>query len=561
MTAHKAARSSGTTLRRRLTAATFALCGIAGLGVANVTTTASAAPVKAFPGAQGYGTDTPGGRGGRVIAVTNLNDSGAGSLRAALTATGPRYVIFRVGGTITLQSDISITSPFVTVAGQTAPGGGVLIRSSASNTKGLLDVEANDVVIRHLRFRVGPGGEGKGLDISPAARVVIDHNSFSWAVDENATSYDDATDITFSWNIFSEGLSNSTHGEGEHSRGFFMSGTNSARLTAHHNLMAHNMRRNPEVNTAGTTDVRNNVAYDWGTHAHMYSDKNGAHCVNVVGNYFKTGPSTSGDREEIDGYVGDGAPGMDLYTSGNVMANGASARLDSVAKGWQVPTPCPGTPAVSTTSAEQAYVDVLAGAGATHPRRDAVDARIVDEVKNRSGGIIDSPADVGGWPTIAAGTAPADGDGDGMPDSFETAHGTNPNVADANGDEDGDGYTNVEDWFNGLTGTTAATAPSSPAPAPASAPASSTTGTPSPTPPAEPSTSASAQPTAASTGSPTAASTGSPTATSTGSPTAASTTPTTAPSVIPTDAARLVCPAVRNPVAGQQVTCTYQGAP
>jgi len=529
MTTHKAPRAPRRRLRRRLMAATVALsAGVAGLGVANVTTTASAVPVKAFPGAEGYGTDTPGGRGGRVIAVTNLNDSGTGSLRAALTATGPRYVIFRVGGTITLQSDISITSPFVTVAGQTAPGSGILVRSSASNTKGLLDVEANDVVIRHLRFRVGPGGEGKGLDISPAARVVIDHNSFSWAVDENATSYDNATDITFSWNIFSEGLSNATHGEGEHSRGFFMSGTGSARLTAHHNLMAHNMRRNPEVNTAGTTDVRNNVTYNWGTHAHMYSDKNGAHCANVVGNYFKAGPSTSGGREEIDGYVGGSAPGMDLYTYGNVMADGTPARLDSVARSWQVPAPCSGTPAVTTTSAEQAYVDVLAGAGATYPTRDAVDARIVNEVKNRSGGIIDSPTQVGGWPTLAASTAPADGDGDGMPNEFEAEHGTNPDVADANGDQDGDGYTNVEDWFNGLTGTTTVTDPS---PTPVSRPAP------------EPSTSATSSPTP------------------TVDPTSTHSISTTDPSPTLEGAARLVCPAVRNPVVGQQVTCTYQGAP
>jgi hypothetical protein len=373
--------------------------------------------------------------------VTNLDDSGSGSLRAAMEAKGPRIVVFRIGGTIVLEGEIDVRHPFLTVAGQSAPGGGISLRGDPGNTEGLVDLHTHDVVIRYLRFRQGPH----------------DHCSFSWGTDENLTSYDDTNDITFSWNIVAEGLSNSTHYEGEHSRGLFMSGERSLNLSAHHNLMAHNMRRNPEVNSAGTSDIRNNVVYNWGTHASLFSDKNGAHTTNVVGNYFKPGPSTDLDpgRYEIGVYPQGG--GMALYVRGNIGPRRTNDALpqkvgvDPAGHAWLVDAPA-SVPPVTTTSAEQALRDVLSSAGARVPMLDAVDERVILDVRNGTGSIIDDPAEVGGWPVIAPGAAPPDADRDGMPDGWETLRGLDPAKADGGHDMDGDGYTNVEEYLNGLVG-------------------------------------------------------------------------------------------------------------
>ena len=299
-----------------------------------------------FPGAQGFGATTPGGRGGRVIEVTTLADSGPGSLRAALEAEGPRIVVFRTGGTITLRSEIDVRNPFVTVAGQTAPGDGITLKASKMNSQGLVDLHTHDVIIRFLRLRQGPHTKTDAaipLALEESSNVVIDHCSLSWATDEVLTTYDNTSNITISWNIISEGLSKSTHYDGEHSRGLFISGDNSRNITAHHNLMAHNMRRNPEVSTAGTADIRNNVTYNWGTHAGLFTDKRDSTGMNVVGNFFKPGPSTTGDRHEIE--VMPQSSGMALYVRGNIGPNrfrNARPDRDSVSRNahsWLVSKP------------------------------------------------------------------------------------------------------------------------------------------------------------------------------------------------------------------------------
>lgn len=417
----------------------------------------------AFPGAEGFGTSTPGGRGGRVINVSNLNDAGPGSFRAAVKASGPRIIVFRVSGTITLKSDIDIEEPYVTIAGQTAPGGGITLRSHPCNGKGLLGVHTHDVVIRYLRFRPGPhpcygtGSSSDGIVVyqDGVHDVVIDHSSVSWAVDENVSLWNDAHDITFSWNIISEGLAHSTHEDGEHSKGAHLSGERTYNISFHHNLLAHNNDRNPQPTNPGVTDIRNNVVYNYGEHAALASNAHGQPRFNFVGNYFKPGPDSDRSEYELDVY--EGTPtGWAFYVKGNIGPHRESEdapeedTVDPDGRSSMVPVPFD-TPPVTTTSAARALQDVLAGAGASCPHRDVVDRRVVADVRSGTGGIIDNPADVGGWPQLPAVPPPPDQDRDGMPDEWERRHGLDPLRDDSAGDSDGDGWTNIEDYLDELT--------------------------------------------------------------------------------------------------------------
>ncbi len=481
-----------------------------GTSVARAATT-----VKAFPGAQGFGTDTVGGRGGKVIAVTNLNDSGAGSFRAAVTSSGPRTVIFKVSGTIRLKSRIDVTNPNLTVAGQTAPGGGITLRvdpaASPCSDRGTMLISTSHVVIRYLRFRPGPtpcaDDSHDGLTIYKAGAhdVVVDHSSISWGVDENLNTYDDSNAITISNSIISEALSDSTHPDGEHSKGALLGGSGAHDVSLHHNLFVSNMDRNPQVSGLSVADIRNNVVYNYGDGsgdgATLISSSKGQPQVNWVGNYYKPGPDSDTARAEFAVYKGSTGSTWRWYGEGNMRwtsAGSQGARVDSSATSSRVSTAF-AAPAVTTSSATQAYADVLADAGASYPHRDAVDARLVKDVRDRTGKIIDNPSQVGGYPNLPAASAPADSDDDGMPNAFENKHGTSPSAADAGGDKDGDGYKNIEEWFNGIVGSDGGSGPT-PTPTP----------TPRPTP-----------------------------------------TPTEPP-------LKLVCPDVENPVRGQEVVCVYE---
>jgi pectate lyase len=464
------------------------------------------AGVRAFPGAEGFGTDTVGGRGGQVLLVTNLNDSGAGSLRAALTATGPRTVVFRVSGTILLKSRIDVVSPYLTVAGQTAPGGGITLRmdpaASPCSDKGTMLVSTHDVVIRYLRLRPGPtdcaDDSHDGLTIyEPGTyNVVIDHVSMSWAVDEVLNTYDGAQKVTISNSIIAEGLSNSTHPQGEHSKGSLLGGVDAHDISLHHNLFVANKDRNPQVSGLSVADVRNNVVYNYGdgsgSGVTLVSSSKGEPRVNWVGNYYKPGPASDPSRPEFGVYDGSTGETWRWYGDGNMRWTSGGlqgARVDSGATGSRVQIPFAVAP-VTTTPAATAYTQVLDRAGASVPHRDAVDVRLVKGVMDGTGRLIDDPSQVGGYPTLPA-TAPlADGDGDGMPNSAEVARETNPTVPDASGDIDGNGYTNIEDWFNGLVGSSGGavanaspTATSSPttSPTPTASPTTSPTPTASPT--------------------------------------------------------------------------------
>jgi len=434
--------------------------------------------VKAFPQAEGFGANTVGGRGGTVYIVANLNDSGSGSLRECVNASGPRICVFRVGGTITLSSVLTISNPFITIAGQTAPGGGITLRKS--NGGDIFNPETHDIVIRYITGRPGPGGENHAVQIADSNsnslyNIIFDHCSFSWGVDSVWETWYRVYDLTLQWTFATEGLDCSTHSKGCHSKGVMIGGykfgegstaKGSYNITMHHNLMAHNGERNPLMQFCGTGQVVNNITYNpYWTFSHQEDnciDQSVNSTVNWIGNYHKRGPdSTSNSDLKM---ISDGAGVSHIYVHGNIGPSRTSDTLpdinwvDSGSRGFVVSSPA-SAPSVTTTSASDAYNEVLATGGNSsgldcsgnfYSRRDAIDTRIVNDVRNGTGHIIDDPSDVGGWVNIASGSACTDSDNDGMPNEWENRYGFNPNSAsDNNLDYDNDGYKNVEEFLNG----------------------------------------------------------------------------------------------------------------
>lgn len=414
----------------------------------------ASAMIPAFPGTEGFGSTTPGGRGGKVIFVTNLNDSGPGSLRAACEAEGPRIVIFRVSGTITLSKPIVVKNPYLTLAGQTAPGDGICLRNAT------FVIATHDVIVRYLRSRLGDlsGEQSDSITIGPAARnVILDHCSATWSVDEGLSLTGNVSHVTVQWSLIAEALNHSKHKKGEHGYGS-LSRANGP-VTWHHNLWAHNDARNPRLGDNygrppfPTFDVRNNVIYDYGATASGFTQ--GVLKVNYVANYIRPGPSSKA-RTPIR--IG---PPSDLlfYIRDNLFEGNSSLTADnsqffepvSIEGKRQVRVvgePFPAPP-VRTYPAPKAYEEVLSTVGASLPRRDPVDARIVEQVRRRTGAIINSQEQVGGWPELKSEAPPPDGDQDGMPDRWESSHGLKPqDPSDAASDKDQDGYTNLEEYLN-----------------------------------------------------------------------------------------------------------------
>ncbi len=431
----------------------------------------------AFPGAEGFGARTVAGRGGRVIEVTNLNDAGPDSLRAAVESEGSRIIVFRLAGTIGLESSLVITHPYITIAGQTAPGEGITVRNVNSEVEALFQIETHDVVIRFLTLRAGPPSAGDAMmiqasDTHDTYNIVIDHNSMSWAVNRNLATWYDVHDISIQWNIFSEGLNCSIHPKGCHSKGVLLGGYASDEnkdnpgagdISFHHNLMAHNGERNPYIEASGVIDVVNNVAYNpFGTFSHidmvfqLVPD-----FVNYIGNYYKPGPNT--EVKYSIRTLNPGIPGTRIFIQGNIGPQRENDNLpemniiDPDSRQYLVSEPFP-TEKVTTTTALQAYDQVLAGAGANmglncegtfFSRRDAIDTRIVKDVRDSTGRIIDDPSEVGGWLTIPTATPCMDSDHDGMSDLWEQNYSFNPaDPSDASKDADRDGYTNIEEFLN-----------------------------------------------------------------------------------------------------------------
>jgi len=428
--------------------------------------TMTALPIPAFPGAEGFGANSVGGRGGRVIEVTNLSDNGPGTLRAAIEAEGPRIVVFRVAGTIELKTSLEIIHPYITIAGQTAPGGGVTLKGYPSTENTPLIVNTHDVIIRYLRSRPGPTTEksshGSAIVIL-GYNVIIDHCSFSWAIDQNVTTWYDAHDVTFQWSIIAEGLHCSTHEKGCHSMGMIVGSDGSGNITVHHNLFAQNHERNPYIKTSGIVDFVNNIIYDPGGTPSVVTDEHSKDPVNYINNFFKAGPDTPPGKFliSVDILTGSGA---EIFVQGNItpqrnkdnMAESLAVKPDS--RRWIV-SDRHDAPLVTTVSAFEAFNQVLVDVGANmglddqgnkYWRQDSVDERIIANVKNDTGKLINDPAEIGGWPELAAGIASKDSDHDGMPDAWEAHYGFDPyNPTDASGDTDGDGYTNIEEYLNG----------------------------------------------------------------------------------------------------------------
>lgn len=428
----------------------------------------AAAP--AFPGAEGFGAVAAGGRGGRVIEVTNLNDAGPGSFRAAIEAEGPRTVVFRVGGTIELMTEVVLAHPFITIAGQTAPGGGITLKTHPSNTRSALTVTkgCHDVIIRHLRSRPGPhegfpplrnGREPDtsevkdALQILGARRVIVDHCSFSWATDEVVSTFYDAQDITLQWCIIAEALRKSRPDQSLPGKGLLIGSKGGRRISVHHNLMAHNVGRNPLIKAEGIVDVVNNVVLAPAMVAMAIDAELGHSPANFTGNHVSA-PAADGLANGL-AVLGGGA--FSLFVKDNLGPKRLRAdqpeelfvNAANQGRKWLVPARHDAPP-ITTHAAADVWEAVLANAGCLLPMRDAVDERIIAEVRQNQPRIVDSPAQVGGWPELAPGTPPPDRDHDGMTDDWETRHGFNPDdPADGNLDADDDGYTNLEEFLNG----------------------------------------------------------------------------------------------------------------
>jgi pectate lyase len=429
-------------------------------GVICFSTIPLVAQTLAFPGAEGYGKYTTGGRGGEVIYVDNLNDSGPGSFRAAVKQDGPRIVVFSVSGTIKLESPITIYSGDLTIAGQTAPAGGITIRDYT------VELETDNVIVRFMRFRLGDVHQlaADAFSATEVKDIIIDHCSMSWGIDEVSSFYRNQN-FTLQWSIISESLANSYHPKGRHGYAGIWGGQ---KATFHHNLIAHHTSRNPRLAdsdydsrpTNRQVDFYNNVIYNWGFNS-VYGGEMGEH--NIVNNYFKAGPATDDDVSDrivnpsrpygkffVDGNVVEGFPEVtESNWSGGIQAkNVQEAKADSpFSFDSEIAEP-----------ASSVFDNLLATVGASL-HRDAVDERITKEVKagtatyegSVSGlqGIIDSQKDVGGWPELEQGQPQKDTDKDGMPDVWEQQKDLNANEpADATSYTLHDKYTNIEVYLN-----------------------------------------------------------------------------------------------------------------
>jgi hypothetical protein len=454
--------------------------------------------IAAFPGAEGGGAFSFGGRGGKVYVVTSLADSGPGTFRWACEQGGARTVVFNVAGIIQLKSPVIIRAPYITIAGQSAPGDGVCIAGES------VWINTHDVVVRYMRFRRGATEVTRRDDAlggNPVGNIMIDHVSASWGLDENMSIYRHVYDrggtkqeklptvnVTIQNSIFSEALDTYNHAFGS-----TIGGLNS---TFMRNLWANNIARNPSVGMYGDFGFVNNVVFNWWNRSADGGDNNSKY--SFINNYFKPGPITPKDKP-IGHRILKPESGRDAknastfgkaYVTGNIVEGNEKVTADNWAGGVQIEDmedagkhteairvndPMP-MAKVSLLATKDAYNYVLENAGAALPKRDAVDKRIIETVKtgkisyveggkthigdkfikrrlpddSYKQGIIVHPSQVGGYPEYK-GTPYKDSDGDGMPDVWETKHGLNSkSAADASQDRDKDGYTNIEEYLNSL---------------------------------------------------------------------------------------------------------------
>jgi len=452
--------------------------------------------IPAFPGAEGGGKYSFGGRGGKVLVVTNLDDEGPGSFRWACEQGGARMIVFNVAGIIRIKTPVIIRAPYITIAGQTAPGDGVCIAGES------VWINTHDVIIRFMRFRRGETWVGRRDDAiggNPIGNIMIDHVSASWGLDENMSMYrhmyNDSTgaaeqklptvNITIQNSIFAESLDTWNHAFGS-----TLGGEN---CTFMRNLWANNAGRNPSIGWYGIFNFVNNVVFNW---VHRSIDGGDYRAqYNIINNYFQPGPSTPKNnvghrilkpesgrsklkyhvygRAYVNGNIMEGYPGItkDNWKGGVQVEDMPDAGEYAADMKWNKPLPMP---ALTIISASEAKQFVLANAGATLPKRDAVDIRIAEQVRtgkiiyqegvtlpetqfkhrrlpidSYKQGIITDVAQVGGYPDYK-GTAYKDSDSDGMADEWEKKNGLNPNSAAdaAQTAKNKTGYTNIEEYLN-----------------------------------------------------------------------------------------------------------------
>jgi hypothetical protein len=422
---------------------------------------------KAFPGAQGFGAYSRGGRGGEVLYVENLNDSGPGSLRWAVEQKGPRTIVFAVSGIIELKKRLDIENPYITIAGQTAPGDGICLKGET------VRIATHDVIVRYIRVRLGDSTHGQGslqgkdaISISGGSDIILDHCSASWSMDEvisASTSKPNLTRVTVQWCFITEALNPDNH-----SFGSLIRGTGGAQYSFHYNLYAHNRGRNPrpgnyDVNSYEKDpdglllDFRNNVIYNWsGGYAGYNSDTKSITKMNYTGNFLIPGP----DSENTGIAYRTGSPYDKAWFDDNYYDyKKPGSRWDvvrfnedwseKVIESFKQDQPF-FVANVETDESREAFEKVLVSGGAVLPKRDPVDSRIVNDVLNRGGFIIDSQNEVGGWPELRSIPAPADTDRDGIPDDWERQNKLDPNNADDRNKVAGDGYTMLEKYMNSI---------------------------------------------------------------------------------------------------------------
>jgi hypothetical protein len=402
------------------------------------------APPLAFPCAEGFGRMTSGGRRGEVVHVTNLNDSGAGSFRDAVSRSN-RIVVFDVGGVINITTRIVVFKN-IYVAGQTAPGGGITIYGNGIAFNG----DSGNDIVRYIRVRMGKNGDsGKdAVAISEGQDYMFDHVSISWGrdgtLDVNGTGIDN---LTFQETIVAQGINNSNHSTG----GLMQSG----KWSMIRSLYIDNKTRNPKAR--GTHEFINSVLYNWAEHGYIMGDTSGVSECNLVGNYFIYGPSSNSDS-----HITDTTPTFTVYADDNWVDSNKNGKLDGslltdyktatvVDRAFDYPAGVTGK-----LSAQDALQHVIDNVGASIVR-DAVDEMLIKQLVSygTQGRIIDTeddngiPANVG---TVANAAPPPDSDGDGMPDDWESTRGLDPNTPDDSGDDDADGYTNIEEYLSCLVG-------------------------------------------------------------------------------------------------------------
>ncbi|MCR2805599.1 FIMAH domain-containing protein [Paenibacillus soyae] len=414
-----------------------------------------AAPVQAdnsrlpaFPGAEGFGYATAGGRGGEVYHVTSYELTGPGTFHDAIMTAGdtPRTIVFDISGDITIPQIVARNKSHITIAGQTAPGEGVTIRGN-----NIRFIESSDIVIRYLRFRIGRQTfNDDTMYFENCQNIIIDHSTFSWGTDEvlsiKSKDYDNPTskNITVQWSVISEGLL--THSMG----GLIEMNT----ISMHHNLYAHNNDRNPK--TKGQIDFVNNIVYNWGDFPYVAGGESGTKGYgNVVGNYFIAGRNSADPQYAVVR----GNENYQVYLENNRIDSNKNGELDGVDAGTGIiETERPSVvmpkrfeyPLVHTQQPELAYTYILDHVGSSLTR-DMADTRVINSVRNQTGVIIGDEDDVAGFPPLKRETGPADQDRDGMPDEWEKANGFNPaDPEDRNGDSNGNGYTNLEEYLNEL---------------------------------------------------------------------------------------------------------------